>query len=65
MNKIFFLNFFLIFQLQSCRMQLQTLQAQKNSVGTVYNSVTARIDTVYNLFEFHFFFEFEKNNLNF
>jgi len=26
-------------------MQLQTLQAQKNSVSTVYSNVTARIDT--------------------
>lgn len=32
-------------KLQKCKVQLQTLQAQKNPVSTVYSNVTARIDT--------------------
>ena len=33
-------------QLQTCKIQLQTLQTQKNPISSAYSNVTSRIDTV-------------------
>ena len=38
--------------LHTCKIQLQTLQNGKNSVGTVYGNVMSRIDTVSKIFIF-------------